>query len=396
MTKNAIHRCLATDDGNLKIMNFEFRREDYNRIFFVGIGKCAVDAGLAVEEILGEKITDGVIVDVKEGTFKKMRSFLGTHPFPSEQNVLAAKEVAEMLKNLTEKDLVLTVISGGGSSLLSLPHGISPEMLTKITKTLMDKGAPIGEVNIIRKHLSDIQGGFLAKMAYPATVISLLFSDVPGNDISTIASGPTVLDKSTKKDAEELIERYEILKECGLQSLDIVETPKEEKYFREVHNLLIVTNLIALDAMTEKAKELGYFSLICTDCGVGEAREFGKKMVSEERAKGCYFYGGETTVTSFGKRGKGGRNQEVVLGALPHIGDNMVIVAAASDGWDNGESAGAMGDKELFVLAEQKGISPKVFLDENNSFEFFEKAGGHIFTGRTGANVADLYFVLTK
>ncbi len=399
LTKNVI-RGAVTRDGNticIKDMNVCF--DDYERIFFVGVGKCAVDAATALEEIIGDKITEGIVLDVKSGIFKKLTSRVGTHPFPTEQNVEAAKEIKAMLEKTTEKDLVLTVISGGGSSLLCLPHDIKCESITKITKALMDKGAPIHEINTVRKHLSEIQGGWLAQMAFPAKVISLIFSDVPGNDIGTVASGPTVLDTSTKVDAEEILMKYDAFTVCEVPYCEILETPKEERYFKDVHNILVVTNDTALEAMAKKATELAYGAVICSNCAEGEAREFGKKIASDEyAAKGCYLYGGETTVTISGK-GTGGRNQEVVLGALPYLKEGMLVVGAASDGWDNGDVAGALADKELFSLAEEMPVvfgNPEDFLKENNSYEFFKKAGGHIQTGRTGANVADFYFVLIK
>jgi glycerate-2-kinase len=394
LTKNVI-RGAVTREGNticIKDMNVCF--DDYERIFFVGVGKCAVDAAEELEDIIGDNLTEGIVLDVKSGIFKKLTSRVGTHPYPTEQNVEAAKEIEAMLEKTTEKDLVLMVISGGGSSLLCLPHELKCESITKITKTLMDKGAPIRDINIVRKHFSEIQGGGLARMAYPATVVSLLFSDVPGNDIDTIASGPTVLDKSTKEEAEETLMKYNAFNLCEVPYCEILETPKDEKYFKNVYNILVVTNDMALEAMAKKADELEYGAVICSNCAEGEAREFGKKIASDEYAvRGCYLYGGETTVTIAGK-GLGGRNQEVVLGAFPYLREGMLIVGAASDGWDNSDVAGAMSDKEFFDKAEEMKLYPEDFLKENNSYEFFKRAGGHIQTGRTGANVADFYFVL--
>ncbi|MBI2120294.1 MAG: DUF4147 domain-containing protein, partial [Parcubacteria group bacterium] len=369
LTKNVI-RGAVTREGNticVKGMNVCF--DDYERIFFVGVGKCAVDAGEALEEIIGDKLTEGIVLDVKSGIFKKLTSRVGTHPYPTEQNVEAAKEIKAMLEKTTEKDLVLTVISGGGSSLLCLPHELKCESITKITKALMDQGAPIQEINTVRKHLSEIQGGWLAQMAYPARVISLLFSDVPGNDIGTIASGPTVLDTTKKVDAEQILMKYDAFKVCEVPYCEILETPKDEKYFKNVHNILVVTNDTALTAMAQKASDLEYGAVICSNCAQGEAREFGKKIASDEYAvKGCYLYGGETTVTVNGN-GKGGRNQEVVLGALPHVREGMLVLGAASDGWDNSDVAGALADKDLVLSAENLGLSPENFLKKNDSYE---------------------------
>lgn len=397
LTKNVI-RGAVTREGNticIKDMNVCF--DDYERIFFVGVGKCAVDASYEIEEIVGDMLTEGIVLDVKNGVFKNLKSRVGTHPYPTEQNVEAAKEIAAMLEKTTEKDLVLTVISGGGSSLLCLPHELKCESITKITKGLMDKGAPIHEINTVRKHLSEIQGGWLAQMAYPAKVVSLIFSDVPGNDISMVASGPTVLDTTTKIDAEEILMKHDVFKVCEVPYCEILETPKEEKYFKNVHNILVVTNDTALLAMAKKADELEYGAVICSNCAEGEARDFGKKIASDEyAARGCYLYGGETTVTVSNDTGMGGRNQEVVLAALPFAREGMLVLGAASDGWDNSDVAGALADKELRDSAEEMKLNSEDYLKENNSYEFFQHAGGHIQTGRTGANVADFYFVLVR
>ncbi len=394
LTKNVIRGAVTREGDTICIKEMNVCFDDYERVFFVGVGKCAVDAGEALEEIIGDKITEGIVLDVKSGIFKKLVSRVGTHPYPTEANVEAAREIKAMLEKTTEKDLVLTVISGGGSSLLCLPHELKCESITKITKSLMDSGAPIHEINTVRKHLSEIQGGWLAQMAYPAKVVSLIFSDVPGNDIGTIASGPTVLDATTKADAEKILMKYDVFKTCEVPYCEILETPKDEKYFKNVHNILVVTNDTALTAMAQKASDLGYGAVICSNCAQGEAREFGKKIASDEYAvKGCYLYGGETTVTVSGK-GTGGRNQEVVLATFPYMREGMLIAGAASDGWDNGDVAGAIADKEIFDSAQDMKLNSEDFLKENNSYEFFKRINGQIKTGRTGANVADFYFVL--
>ncbi len=397
LTKQAIRNAVIRTDDVVRFNNESIRLSDYERIFVIAIGKCASDAGQALEEILGENITDGAVIDMKPAEFKKLRSFVGTHPYPSEQNVLAVKEIVAMISGLSEKDLVIAVISGGGSSLLSLPHKITTDELTAITKKLMDKSAPIRELNIVRKHLSEIQGGSLAKIVYPAKVISLIFSDVPGNDLATIASGPTVLDQSTKDEADAILEKYDIRAECGLPELETIETPKEEKYFANVKNLLVVTNDIALQMMSKKAEELGYNAKIENERIQGIAREFGEELAKKELPpKTCLLYGGETTVNVVQDHGIGGRNQELVLAGLSYLKESAVLVGASSDGKDYSDAGGAVGDKELFEKAKTLGLLPENFLANNNSFEFFKQAGGHIHTGPTGANVADLYFLLQR
>jgi len=421
---------------------------DYKRVFFIGIGKCAFDAGVVFEKMLGEKITDGIIIDVKGGTLKKLHSHVGTHPLPSEENVAVTRSIVELIKGTTEEDLVVVVISGGGSSLLCLPHEMNCEALSRITEALMKKGATITELNTVRKHLSEIQGGQFAKLVYPSSVISFVFSDVPGNDIGVIASGPTVLDRTTKEDAEAILAKYDVLKVCVTPECKVLETPKDRKYFKNVENILVLTNLNALVAMESKARELGYMASIASDSLQGEARETGVTLVEKlkGRKKRCMLYGGETTVTfseksdtekegddnavteekttestekktvkqqeegekkdgekndtgdaeEENKKAKGGRNQEAALGALTTIPEGVVFVAAASDGWDNSDVAGVIADSVLFEESKRLKLEVQEYLDTHNSYEFFKKAGGHIKTGRLGSNVSDLYFVLSQ
>jgi len=201
-TKKVITSKVKVEENMLLVNGNEIDLDNYEKIFFVGIGKCSATAGEVFENLLGDRITDGIVIDVRGIELKRIRSHVGTHPFPSEANVEAAQSVREMLEGATENDLVIAVISGGGSALLCLPHDLKCEVLVNTTKELMKKGANIEELNTVRKHLSLIQGGQFAKIAYPAKIMSLIFSDVPGDDISTIASGPTVIDTTTKEDAK--------------------------------------------------------------------------------------------------------------------------------------------------------------------------------------------------
>ena len=366
----------------------------YERIFFVGIGKCGIDAAAAFEEILGDRITDGIVLDVRPTTLPHIRSFVGTHPYPSEANVSATGEIVKMLTGVTERDLVIVLISGGGSALLCLPNEMDCETLAHFTKLLMERGANIRELNTVRKHLSRIHGGNLAKLCYPAKVVSFILSDVPGNDISFIASGPTVMDTTSVADAEAVLRKYNLVNECQSASCTLIETPKEQKYFEKVSNLLLMTNRDALAGMQRSAENLGYHARILTDTLTGEARESGAALVREAKEPHeCVLAAGETTVT-VPKPGKGGRNQEMVLGALSIIPENVVFIAAASDGWDNSDVAGALGDHTLFIHAVDKSLDANEHLRENSSYTFFADVGGHIKTGRTGSNVADLFIVL--
>jgi glycerate-2-kinase len=299
-----------------------------------------------------------------------------------------------MLSGLTERDLVITVISGGGSSLLCLPHEMSFDTLSNVVRALWQRGATIQEINTVRKHTSDIQGGQLAKAAYPATVISFLFSDVPGDDIGIIASGPTVRDESTIKDAERILAKYDTLTMCRLPGCQLVETPKEERYFAKVSNILLVTNRRALEAMRITAEILGYHARVRDTAMTGVAREKGRELATIGLPPyTCLLYGGETTVRVSGN-GEGGRNQELALAALEWIADERVVVAAASDGWDNTDIAGAVADTAARDLAQKRGISLEEHLALNNSYQFWKAVGSGIRTGQTGINVADFTIVL--
>src|SRR3989344_2101331 len=206
----------------------------YERIFFVGIGKCGIDAAAAFEEILGARITDGIVLDVRSTSLPHIRSFVGTHPYPSPANMSATGEIVKMLTGVTERDLVIILISGGGSSLLCLPNEMDCDTLARFTKLLMERGADIHELNTVRKHLSRIHGGNLATLCYPAKVVSFILSDVPGNDISFIASGPTVRDTTTIADAEAVLRTYNLVNECQSASCTLIETPKEPQYLEKV------------------------------------------------------------------------------------------------------------------------------------------------------------------
>lgn len=397
MTKDVMRTEFVVDGQTLRVDGQVFSLTAYERIFFVGIGKCALDAGEVVEEKLGAWLTDGIILDVRGAPLQKLRSHVGTHPFPSHANMEVTESIAELLESLTARDLLIVVVSGGGSALLCLPHDITCETAALIAKTLMEKGASIAELNTVRKHTSDIQGGQFAKKAAPATIVSLIFSDVPGDDISMVASGPTVLDTTTVDDARRILDKYDILKLCNLPACDLTETPKEPEYFEHVHNILLVTNERGLAAMKHEAERRGYAARIEDTALQGEAYEVGKRLVRGAReAKTCKLYGGETTVTLKKEGGKGGRCQEAVLGALTEMPEGIVFIGATSDGWDNTPSAGAVGDAETLTRAHELGLDPEAAHVASAAYAFFEKVGAHIETGRTGANVSDWYFILTS
>jgi len=372
--------------------------DNFKRIFLVGIGKGSALASLTLAKILGKKLTNGIALDVNklQTTNYKLQTLVGTHPLPSEQNIIATQKIIKLTKSLKKDDLLITFICGGGSSLLC---GLKRElkMSRKIFKELTRAGANIDELNTVRKHLSEIKGGGLAKIAYPATIKSLIISDVCGNNLSDVASGPTVYDKTTNEDAKNILKKY------SLKSKDFHfhENPKEKKYFKKVKNILFVCNQDAVTAMMEKSKELGFEVKIYSLALQGEAMNALWPMIQKNEKGQVILAAGETTVNFENlPKGKGGRNTETVLGALVKIKnlkfkiENSIIMSFTSDGRDNSEAAGAIGDFLTLKTAEKLGMDPRYFLKQNKSFDFFDKTDDLIYAEKKCFNVADLMIVL--
>lgn len=394
--ENIIQKNISLKENILKIQDKTFNLRDFERVFLVGFGKGSSGISKHIETLLGDLLTDGYVIDTNKEEFLKIKFTLGTHPLPSQENFNFTNNIISKFSNLTEKDLVLVVICGGGSAMLVHPHNITLDEKIKVNNTLLKSGADIVEMNIVRQHLSDVKGGSLAKILYPSTVVSLIFSDVPGNDISYIASGPTAKDNTTIDDAINIIKKYNLEKELNLPYEAFVENPKEDKYFENVKHIIVLSNLTALRSMQEKAKELGFTAEIFSDKFQGDAKLAGKELIDKTSPNQILLAGGETTVKVLNKDGKGGRNQELVLAALPYVNDNTTIASFATDGWDNTEAAGAIGDALTIQKAKEVNINPESLLQENNSFSFFEKTEDGIITGRLPSNVSDLMIVLKK
>ena len=381
--------------------------KDFKRIFIVGIGKGSALASAVLAEKLGGKLTQGIAIDVNELNLKtykliNLKTFVGTHPLPSKQNIRATKEIIKLTENLKEDDLLINFICGGGSALACASEKELEEAAV-VFKELTANGADIKEMNIVRKHISEFKGGGFAKTAYPARVISLIVSDVIGNDMSTVASGPTVFDMTTKEEAENVLKKY--LRESASRSAlirGLVETPKDQKYFKKIKNILFVCNNDAVLAMEEKTKEMELSSRIFSLSYDGEAKEALVKLVDEIWPGGVLLAAGETTVTLKGakKIGKGSRNQEAALGLITNnqllITNNIVALALASDGHDNNEAAGAIVDSETLEKAKKLKLDPEKFLENHDSFHFFEKTGDLIFAEQKSFNVADLMVIIKE
>ncbi len=378
---------------------------------------------VAVEEILGFERIESGWVNVKQGhawpTPKKIKLNECGHPVPDRAGQRGAQEIEQILRLCNARDLVLVLISGGASALLPAP--VAPVSLAdkqKTTNLLLKSGAEITELNAVRKHLSELKGGSLAVLAYPATVVSLILSDVIGDTLDVIGSGLTAPDNSTFGDALRVLFQYGLTAKVPrtvLARLEegaagrIPETPKSgNPIFQNVHNIIIGSSRLALQAAARKAKQLGYKPLILSSSIQGETREAARvhcEILREVAGSGnpitppaCLLSGGETTVTVKGN-GKGGRNQEFALAAALHLAgvEGIAVLSAGTDGTDGPtDAAGAIADGTTLARAARKNLSVTDHLSANNAYPFFEALGDLVKTGATGTNVMDLNILLAK
>ena len=413
----AIIRHVRVSGDTLITGRRRYRLKSYRNIYVIGAGKAGGSMARAVEHLIGKRIAAG-LVNVKYGHTAKLRRIdlneCG-HPIPDENGVAGARRIAEIARAATAQDLVICLISGGASALLPFPTPpMTLEEKQETTGLLLRCGANIHELNCVRKHMSLIKGGRLAGLAYPATVLTLILSDVVGDALDTIGSGPTVPDPSTFADAREIFDRYGIwndLPETVRERFraDEPETPKPgDKIFEHIQNVVVGSNRLAVDAAVGAARTLGYRTLVLSTFIEGESREaagFHAAIVREIRATGqpvkapcCVISGGETTVTVRGQ-GLGGRNQEFALAAAKGIEglDGVVMLSAGTDGTDGPtDAAGAIADGSTMARAKERGLIATEFLANNNSYHFFETLGDLIKTGPTGTNVADIRILLVR
>jgi glycerate 2-kinase len=387
----------------------------YRHIFVIGAGKASAQMARAMERFLGASITGGLI-NVKDGHGAKLRRIQINecgHPIPDQRGVAGARRIAQIASEAGPDDLLVCLISGGASALLPLPApGISLAEKQKTTQLLLHCGASIHELNCVRKHISRIKGGQLARMAYPAKLLTLILSDVIGDDLDVIGSGPTVPDRSTFADARAIFEKYRIWKKLPFAVRERFTSPPDEtpkpgdKIFEKTQNVVVGSNALAVDAAAAEARQLGYNPLVLSTFLEGEARQVARvhaAIAKEIRAAGrpikapaCVISGGETTVTIRGK-GLGGRNQEFALAAAIDIAGlrDVAILSAGTDGTDGPTDAtGAVADGETLARAETLGLNASGFLMNNDSYHFFEATGNLIKTGPTGTNVADIQLIL--
>lgn len=418
---DAVHRHLAMRGNVLRAGNdVPLSLEQFDRVFVIAAGKAALAMASAVQKIVGDRLSGGIVV-TKHGhaaqRLRQLRVIEAGHPIPDAAGSEAVEAVDALLRELNARDLLIVAVSGGASALLPAPVlPVSLKAKQRTTDLLLRAGADIYELNAVRKHLSVLKGGGLAALAYPATVVSLLLSDVIGDPLDVIGSGLTAPDHSTFAEAVLVLEKYGLLERvprsvrerliAGVAG-DVPESPKEgDLIFKNVHNVVIGSNRLALNAAAQRAKQLGYRPLILSSCLTGETRDVARvhaqivrEMVDSGHpvsAPACIVSGGETTVTVRGA-GKGGRNQEFALAAALELNGlpNALVLSGGTDGTDGPtDAAGAIATGDTVRRASLLGLPAAEHLRENNAYPFFDALGDLVKTGPTGTNVMDVHLLL--
>ena len=419
----AIQKHVTSDASHLVINSTSFDLNNYQRIFVIGAGKACVPMVTSMIKILKNKISSGMLItkvgyDVfdNETIDPKVEILVASHPVPDERNVYAASKLISLTSNIYSDDLVIILLSGGGSSLLTYPaQGISLKDIQNTTSILLRSGISIAEINTIRKHLDLFKGGGLIKFLASATIITLVLSDVVGDCLDTIASGPTVADPTTFTDAYTIFRKYNIFDKIpsrvrihilkGIKG-EIEETIKPgDPLMSKVLNVIVGGNTDAVNNAEKMARLLGFNTKVLTTCLQGEAAQAGKTIAKDVKKlfalssvgsrPTCLIAGGETTVSIIGA-GKGGRNQELVLGAVTELSgpDKIIISSLATDGEDGPtDAAGAVATNDTFGRGLAIGLDPIDFLKNNDSYHYFNTLGDLIKTGPTLTNVNDLVFI---
>ncbi len=412
-----IRKNLKLTGSILHVDKLQYPLKDYRRIFVIGAGKASGYMAEEIEKLLGNRITRGLVItpDYLRPTprNRRIRYHLATHPIPTGKGVESVLAMLRLVDDISRDDLVIVLVSGGGSALMPLPvEGINLNDEAKVTSLLLRSGASIEEINTVRKHLSQVKGGRLAGRLYPATVLTLIISDVVGDKIDAIASGPTAPDPTTYHDVELVLKKYDLWFQIPKNARRIItrglsgsipETPKQkDKVFRRVQNVIVGNNRASCLAAALAMTKAGYRTQVLSIQITGEAREVGRifgSIVRDIRDNSLPFAppaaliaGGETTVTVRGK-GKGGRNQELALAAAVKISGSYgaVIGSFATDGiegWTN--AAGAVADGSTITRGLRLRMDPKEFLRNNDSYRYFSKLKDLVITGPTGTNVNDI------
>ena len=392
---------IVLEDGEIDSSNFE-------NVYLVGFGKASV--GMAQATCDSINIKRGVVVTNDPDNSVQnncITTLVGGHPISNQNSINSAEKIIEIIKECGKKDLLIVLISGGGSALLCKPR-ISLKSIQQTTDLLLKSGADINEINTIRKHLSFVKGGQLITYA-KCRVVSLIVSDIVNDPMEFIASGPTYPDSTTYNDAQNILFKYILWEKLPSEARriiksgirgDIPKTPKNgDPVFENVHNFIVANNEIACNAAETKAKELGYEPVLLTTSLTGEAKDVGRHLIETGRktnGEKIFISGGETTVTIRGN-GKGGRNQEMILGSIKNLdGKDTVFASFATDGIDGKSgAAGAIADGFSLKRARKRNLDPDRYLMNNNSYEFFSTLGDLFITGPTGTNVMDIQIIIT-
>ena len=422
----AIQNHLNLSENLLIAGDHEYNLEKIKRVLVISIGKAGYPMMIAALNLLKERLSGGVLItkdgyipetELSEGVqSEKINIFEAGHPMPDQRGVRATQHLIKLISNTREDDLVLCLTSGGGSALMVSPvPGVNLEDLQRTTSALLPCGANINEINSLRKHLEQLKGGRLAQLAAPARIINLILSDVVGDPLDVIASGPTTADTTTFTDAYQVLEKHQLLDEVPSSVIEhihkgmegkIGETPKPgDPVLDRVQNLIIGNNYQAANAGLVQCQEVGFHATLLTTSLEGEARRIGPLLSSILRQinstgdplprPACIICGGETTVNLKGS-GSGGRNQELALSAVESIANlqDVALVTLATDGGDGPtDAAGAVVTGESLQRAKGCGLDPNQYLENNDSYHFFEKLDDLLKTGPTMTNVNDLTFL---
>jgi len=421
----ALEQTLQRDGEILDVAEQKINLDDFKNVHLLSIGKAGIPMAVAAADLIADHLTGGIVLSKYIGSGmpdryqERIKLYRGGHPIPNQDSLNSAGEILSYYSNLNKEDLVIILISGGGSALFTSPApGISLSDIQQTNQVFLDHGLDIQEINTIRKHISQAKGGQLAGLLHPARTITLILSDVIGDPMDMIASGPTVPDPSTFQEAQAIINKNQLeehlpttIKKHLKAGFDgtIPETPKPgNPVFRGQTSLVIASIQNAIKGGFDQAQEVGYRSQILPDQLSGEARLVGVRLaelicqtsISDPQIPACLIVGGETTVTLTDTKnpGKGGRNLELALSAVrPLAGRNdLALVTLATDGEDGTtDAAGAIVTGETLDRAEELGMNPDEFLTNHDSYSFFQALDDLLLPGVTGTNVNDLCFLFT-
>ncbi len=405
---HAFEKYVSCEGGVLRLGDDLYSLREYRRVFAVSIGKAGHTMAEALVSRIGRNNVGGIVIcPVDPVMLPGFEYYRGGHPLPNDTSVQAAQAVLRALRSMDEDCLVIYMISGGASALCEKPISdeISLSDLMQTYRVLVHSGAPITEINAIRKHLSAVKGGRMAQAASPARQVAILISDVPDGALDSLASGPTLPDSTTVEDCYAIGDKYSMIPEFPasvremFEQRTLEETPKEgDEAFAKFRSLLVSSNAIALNYAAEKARAEGFTVLVDNSCDDWDYTKAGDYLLNKLRdlrktsARVCLISGGEVTVKVTGTGGAGGRNQQIALYLAPKIvNENIAILSAGTDGIDgNSPAAGAVVDGTTMQRALELGLRPVDALTRFDAYPLFDKLGDAIMTGPTGNNVRDL------